>query len=53
MRVLGPDARATFYNLLKRGDAPKTMMVGKRRLVSVEAAAAWRSRMEDQSASAA
>lgn len=44
-------SRATFYNLMKRGEAPATMQVGKRRLVSVEAAAVWRSRMENIAAS--
>jgi predicted DNA-binding transcriptional regulator AlpA len=38
--------RATFYNLMKRGEAPATMKVGSRTLVSAEAAAAWRRRME-------
>ena len=41
--------RATFYNLLKRGEAPATMKVGSRVLVSAEAAAAWRRRMENNS----
>jgi predicted DNA-binding transcriptional regulator AlpA len=40
-------SRATFYNLKKRGLAPKTLLVGRRRLVSAEAAAAWRRAMED------
>jgi predicted DNA-binding transcriptional regulator AlpA len=39
-------SRATFYNLLKRGEGPIVMKVGKRTLVSDEAAAAWRRRME-------
>jgi predicted DNA-binding transcriptional regulator AlpA len=38
---------ATFYNLRKRGEAPIVMKVGKRRLVSLEAAASWRRRMEN------
>lgn len=46
-------SRATFYNLLKRGEAPVTMQVGKRRLVSAEAASAWRSRMESISGGSA
>jgi hypothetical protein len=37
---------AHFYNLKKRGLAPKTLVVGRRRLVSQEAAAEWRRRME-------
>jgi predicted DNA-binding transcriptional regulator AlpA len=38
--------RATFYNLVKRGLAPVTLPVGRRRLISAEAAEAWRRRME-------
>ena len=34
--------RATFYNLEKIGKAPRIMQVGKRRLISQEAAAEWR-----------
>ena len=37
---------AHFYNLKKRGLAPKTLVLGRRRLVSQEAAAEWRRRME-------
>jgi excisionase family DNA binding protein len=40
-------SRATFYNLLKRGAAPRCMLVGARRLISEAAAAEWRERMED------
>jgi hypothetical protein len=40
-------SRATFYNLKGRGKAPKTLVVGRRRLVSHEAAAAWRRSMEE------
>lgn len=39
-------SRATFYNLVKRQLAPRLMKVGKRTLVSIEAAAEWRTRME-------
>jgi predicted DNA-binding transcriptional regulator AlpA len=39
-------SRATFYNLMKRGTAPRIMKVGTRTLVSVDAAAEWRERME-------
>jgi len=38
-------SRATFYNLLKAGKAPRIMRVGARRLVSEEAAAEWRQAM--------
>jgi predicted DNA-binding transcriptional regulator AlpA len=39
-------SRAHFYNLKKRGLAPKTLFAGRRRLVSDEAAAEWRRSME-------
>jgi hypothetical protein len=40
-------SRGTFYNLKLRGMAPRTMLVGRRRLVSASAAAAWRRSMEE------
>jgi predicted DNA-binding transcriptional regulator AlpA len=43
-------SRALFYLLRKRGQAPKTLAAGRRRLVSAEAAAAWRRAMEEPSA---
>ena len=46
-------SRGHFYNLLKEGRGPTVMKVGTRTLVSVEAAAAWRRAMEQQTASAA
>jgi hypothetical protein len=39
-------SRAFFYILQKRGDGPAVMKVGKRTLVSDEAAKHWRQRME-------
>jgi len=39
-------SRAHFYNLSKNGDGPALMRVGRRTLISVEAAAEWRRRME-------
>jgi excisionase family DNA binding protein len=39
-------SRATFYNWLKTGRGPAIMKVGGRTLISREAAAAWRRRME-------
>ena len=39
-------SRAHFYNLSKSGAAPITMRVGRRTLISTEAAAEWRRRME-------
>jgi hypothetical protein len=35
-----------FYKLLAEGKAPRVMVVGTRRLISIEAAAAWRASME-------
>jgi excisionase family DNA binding protein len=45
-------SRATFYNLLKEGQAPQTMRVGRRRFISAEAAATWRRKMERTSQAA-
>jgi predicted DNA-binding transcriptional regulator AlpA len=39
-------SRALFYLLLCDGRAPAVMKVGRRTLISSEAAAAWRKRME-------
>jgi predicted DNA-binding transcriptional regulator AlpA len=39
-------SRAYFYRLKKRGQAPQTMKVGSRTLISREAAARWRLKME-------
>ena len=39
-------SRAHFYNLSKNGAAPVVMRVGRRTLISAEAAAEWRMRME-------
>ena len=39
-------SRGHFYNLLKRGEGPAIMKVGRRTLISAEAAAEWRRRME-------
>ncbi len=44
-------SRTHFYALLKLGRAPRTMKVGRRTLISAEAAADWRKRMEDETAS--
>jgi hypothetical protein len=33
---------STYYRLAARNEAPETMKVGGRRLISIEAAAAWR-----------
>jgi hypothetical protein len=42
-------SRGTFYNLLKDGNGPRVMKVGGRTLISTEAAADWRRRMERES----
>ncbi len=39
--------KPTFYEMFKRGLGPKIMKVGARTLISMEAAAEWRRRMED------
>jgi hypothetical protein len=39
-------SRGHFYNLLRRGQAPVRFKAGRRTLISAEAAAAWRRRME-------
>lgn len=38
--------KGTFYKLLKEGKGPKLLKVGRRTLVSLEAAEAWRKKME-------
>ena len=35
-------SRAMFYKLRAQGKAPRLMAIGSRRLISAEAAAAWR-----------
>lgn len=39
-------SRSMFYKLLNTGRGPQTMKVGTKTLISVEASAAWRRRME-------
>ena len=41
-------SRTHFYDLLKKGLGPRTMKVGRRTLISAEAAAEWCRRMEDE-----
>jgi len=45
-------SRAHFYNLSKSGNAPAVMRVGRRTLISAEAAAQWRQRMEEPASEA-
>ena len=42
-------SRAFFYLMLKDGRAPRTFKLGRRTLISSEAAAAWLRRMESLS----
>ncbi len=41
-------SRSMLYKLIKQGLGPRIMKVGRRRLISIEAAAEWRQRMERQ-----
>jgi predicted DNA-binding transcriptional regulator AlpA len=43
-------SRGTFYKLLGEGRGPTTVKVGRRTLISSEAAADWRRRMEREAA---
>lgn len=43
-------SRTHFYALVADGRGPRLMKVGRRTLISVEAAAAWRARMEAETA---
>lgn len=43
-------SRGTFYALLKEGRGPTISKVGRRTLISAEAAEAWRRRMEQETA---
>lgn len=44
-------SQATFYELVKRGDGPKVMKVGRSNRISLEAAEEWRRKMEERPAS--
>ena len=43
-------SRGTFYKLLSEGRGPKAVKVGRRTLISSEAAEEWRRRMEREAA---
>lgn len=45
-------SRTHFYELVKQGKAPRLMKIGRRTLISAEAAADWRKRMEEETAGA-
>lgn len=42
-------SRALFYKLQKQGKAPRVMTVGRRKLISNEAAKEWREAMQEAS----
>lgn len=46
----GKISKVTFYKLVKEGRGPRLMKVGRRTLITAEAAADWRKRMEQESA---
>ena len=46
-------ARTTLYTLIKEGRGPKVIKVGRRTLITSEAAAEWRQRMERETAARA
>ena len=43
-------SRGTFYKLLGEGRGPKAIKIGRRTLISREAAEEWRRRMEQEAA---
>ena len=43
-------SRSALYGALKRGYGPRIMKVGRRTLISVDAAEAWRAQLEAHSA---
>jgi hypothetical protein len=45
-------SRSHFYDLQRRGVGPTSFLVGRVRLISIEAAAIWRRRMESATATA-
>jgi hypothetical protein len=42
-------SRGKFYQMVKDGEGPDFMHVGSRRLITVEAAAAWREKLTKRS----
>ena len=45
----GSISRVFFYKLLKQGTGPRLMKIGRRTLITAEAAADWRKQMERDS----
>lgn len=41
-------SKAFLYKLIKDGKGPRLMKIGRRTLISAEAAAAWRAQMESE-----
>ena len=39
-------SKAFLYNLIKKGSGPRLMKIGRRTLISAEAAAEWREAMQ-------
>jgi predicted DNA-binding transcriptional regulator AlpA len=46
-------SRSLFYRLLKDGRGPRVTKIGRRSLISGQAASEWRARMEGETAQAA
>ncbi|WP_186193809.1 hypothetical protein [Burkholderia gladioli] len=49
----GPISRSYFYELVASGKGPRIMKLGRRVLISMEAAADWRRDMEERTAAEA
>jgi predicted DNA-binding transcriptional regulator AlpA len=45
-------SRSSYYKFRRAGDGPDEMKLGARTLISVEAAEAWRRRMEEKTRAA-
>jgi predicted DNA-binding transcriptional regulator AlpA len=45
-------SRSLFYRLVKDGRGPRLTKIGRRTLISAEAASEWRARMERETAQA-
>jgi hypothetical protein len=42
--------KGLFYELLKQGNGPDTIKLGRRRIITKQASARWREKMEQQTA---
>ena len=45
-------SRPTYFRLKKEGQGPRIMRIGKKDIISREAASDWRKRMEDENSTA-